>query len=104
MIDIVDFINSLQDRISLTGLIFTQMKHGCRIRDLYSGNCIYIRAVPECPEYFPVRPTPRDGFVLLRLDEIREMLLTGNYPDWWTLENRILEEKRRKRKQKRKSS
>lgn len=100
MINVIEFINSLQDRISLTGIIITPMKHGCRIRDMYSGNCIYIQAVSGCPEYFQVRPTPRGIFVLLRPDEIREMLMTGNYPDRWTLEDRILEERRRKRKHK----
>lgn len=104
MVNVIEFINSLQERVSLTGIIITPMKYGCRVRDMYSGNCIYIRAVSGCPEYFPVRPTPHDKFVPLRPDEIRELLLTGNYPDWWTLENRILEEKLRKRKQKRKPS
>ena len=100
MNNVVEFINNLTERIGLNGIAVIPTKCGCRIRDMYSGNCIYIRAVSGCPEYFQVRPTPRGIFVLLRPDEIREMLMTGNYPDRWTLEDRILEERRRKRKHK----
>lgn len=97
--NVVEFINGLQDRINLTGLFIVPTKCGCKIRDMYSGHRIYVRAEPGCPEYFRVRLAVRDVFVLLRPDEIRELLLTGNFPDWWTLENRILEEKRRKKQQ-----